>query len=86
MQITKTISIDNFVLGVIVCVTLAGIGIYHLAMYTSSIQDEAFTEIEQMGCGELKEFITEEKWKESPARNFIIRDKALHLYEWTCEK
>jgi len=72
-----------FTFAVIVAVV---IGFTHLSMSVSDMQDKAFAEIDQMGCGELKNFILNEKWDDYDARWTSIENHAKHIYTWSCEK
>jgi hypothetical protein len=72
-----------FTFSVIVAVV---IGFTYLTTSVSDMQDKAFAEIDQMGCGELKEFITLEKWDDYSARWTSIEEHARHIYTWVCEK
>ena len=86
IQITRNTSIDTFLFGTIICVALACLGVYALANYSIGVQNEAFADIDQMGCGELKEFIADKGWNEYSSRWTTIEEHAKHTYTWTCEK
>lgn len=83
-SIIKSMPLSSVV--VVGLLVLMGIGIVWLALWTDNVQNKAYVELNNMSCGELKDFITYEKWKEYPARSSNIEYKATHLYEWTCEK
>ena len=86
MQITKNLAIDDFVLWVLIMISLACLGVYGLILYAGGEEDRALADLDKMGCGELKQFITDKGWKEYGARNPVIEDQARHTYTWTCEK
>jgi len=86
MQITKNFAIDDFVLWVVVMISLACIGVIALAMYSGGEQVRALADLDKMGCGELKQFIADKGWKEYGARYSAIEEHARHTYTWTCEK
>lgn len=86
MQITKTIEIDNFILFTVICIGLLMTGLMLFFSFINDVVDEAYADIDQMGCGQLKEFIAEEGWYDYNARANSIKNHAMHKYTWTCEK
>ena len=86
VDVVKAWYLDPIIISVFAIIVAVVIGFTYLSMSVSDIQDEAFAEIDQMGCGELKEFITLEKWDDYSARWTTIEEHARHVYTWVCEK
>ena len=85
IQLTKNTSIDAFLLCVFIGIALGCLGVYVIASNAIEVENQAFADIEQMGCGELKEFIADKGWNEYGARWVTIEEHAKHTYTWTCE-
>ncbi len=69
-----------------VTILASAIGFTYMVTEFNDIQDEAYAEIDQMGCGELKDFIRYEKWDDYGARWTSIEAHAKHVFSWGCEK
>jgi len=86
LMLLERYGIDSFMLFIFIGLALMIIGMLALFSWADGIKQEGYADIDRMGCGELKEFITEKGWKEYQARGNSIGEQALHTYTWRCEK
>jgi hypothetical protein len=86
VDVVKPWYLDPIIIAVFAVIIVVTTLFIHMSMSVTDIQDKAFAEIDQMGCGELKDFILHEKWDDYDARWTSIELHAKHVYTWTCEK
>ena len=86
VDVVKPWYLDPIIISVFAVIIVVATLFTYMSISVTDIQDKAFAEIDKMGCGELKEFITLEKWDDYSARWTSIEEHARHIYTWVCEK